>query len=98
MIIARVISTNRISLDDGVPVDVVVAFPGGREDAHITTDPAGVVKACEHFDSGMVEMTISQSERNQLRVEILNEETEEGEHDTVLKYLRAIFNEQKASE
>lgn len=98
MVLTRVASYNRISIEDGAAVDVVVSFPGDREDEYISTDSAGVVKGCEHFDQNMIPLSITQTEPNQLMVEILDEETEEGEHDMVMKYLRAIFNEQKASE
>lgn len=98
MIISRVASYNRISIEDGAAIDVVVSFPGDREDEYISTDSVGVVKACEHFDQNMIQLSITQSEPNQLRVEILDEETEEGEHDMVMNYLRAIFHEQKVGE
>lgn len=98
MVITRVASYNRISIEDGAAVDVVVSFPGDREDVRINTDSAGVAKACDHFDQNMFPMSITQSEVNELRVELLDEETEEGEHDMIVKYLRAIFHEQKASE
>lgn len=98
MVTTRVASYNRISIEDGAAVDIVVSFPGEREDAYISTDSVGAVKGCEHFDQNMIQLSITQTETNQLRVEILDEETEEGEHDMVLKYLRAIFHEQKADE
>lgn len=93
MVVLRVNTFNRIALEDGAAVTVTVVFPDGRDNYCIKTDTAGVAKACDHFDSNMVHLQITQPTPNALRVEILDEETTEGEHDMILKYLRAIFHE-----
>lgn len=95
MVHARFLTVARVVIPDGAKVEVEVNFQDGKESVSFTTDSAGVVSATSHLDDDLataMTLAISQPLPDRLRIDVLFDETEEGEYDALVKYLRVIFH------